>query len=781
MATASLPTDSGPAEEDLFTETVERILSAAEGREGHLIEQDLDALTQLCTNQAGQRTLNGPLGFADVDVSWTGQLMAGLQRLVTIASTVDFVQAGYQGIQACKQGDETDRFEKVRTEYRYWNEIEFCGGTLTSPTLPSRPRQWMEKKGRPLTQTLSMGLEAAAILLFIMNSPGIDRAVISDDAIEASIVLFRHHLSKNMLPSINQVGHITAALEGGDKTQSAQTTLLTSAKKRRRTSASSDDQSLVRAMKKIYAPIRSTVGLTVQIMERLEALVRKVPLDDQPLLNISSGAFFSLEFDPAVSADVAVATQIHEAAIALITSIFRKYPRHRHILIEDLFPVMLKLPTYKISMRTVTIQSSSVLYPNGLKTLSKGLTNVEPGWIQTISALILSMVQSAVVRPEVKMNHIPPYGESGGDVTQPIEVVSGLTGSQAVSDLFVAHLLSRCSKKAEDGGASEFRPILANLLDDLLMVFLVPEYPAAEMLLMSLANRISREILELVNGNKTGENTYLNTILDTFGKICAAEARILKAHREQPMRLEPEPSCYCGQSREKQNVICCDRCKSQYHASCVGISASVNLDDWYCDACQMGRIVDFEKERNANMGESGCSSSLLDESYCMRRLLIDYLSITTRNSGTAGLQDAYEFQLARWLADISNKAVDSDKGIAPSHPTTSIWPLVTRLAELWDPRESSDLIALGQNSLNGMLHCLSDEGRSRIILHIASTQSKLLVSHRSQVGLFVNQLIGNKKNAMVRKLALKAIEKVRWGRVKLRVSSCFYTTAPLTS
>jgi hypothetical protein len=115
--------------EDHFTDTIERILSAAEGREGHLIDQDLDALTQLCTYQASLRSLNGPLGFADVDVSWTGQLMEGLQLLVAMASSIDFVQAGCQCIQAGKEdgGGEVDTIETVCIIYDtrrvgYWFE-----------------------------------------------------------------------------------------------------------------------------------------------------------------------------------------------------------------------------------------------------------------------------------------------------------------------------------------------------------------------------------------------------------------------------------------------------------------------------------------------------------------------------------------------------------------------------------------------------------------------------------------------------------------------------------
>ena len=46
------------------------------------------------------------------------------------------------------------------------------------------------------------------------------------------------------------------------------------------------------------------------------------------------------------------------------------------------------------------------------------------------------------------------------------------------------------------------------------------------------------------------------------------------------------------------------------------------------------------------------------------------------------------------------------------------------------------------------------------MVDVAVAQSNLLLSHRSLIGLFVNQLIGNKNSALIRKLSLKAIEKV---------------------
>jgi len=116
--------------ERIFTDTIERILSMAEGRDGYMSDQDLQALTDLCTRQhEGLRVQSSQgsfqrgsfLGFADVDISWMGQVVEGLQRLIVGASSVDWIQAGYQGIQACKDDDgDLDNFESVGTHWNEW-------------------------------------------------------------------------------------------------------------------------------------------------------------------------------------------------------------------------------------------------------------------------------------------------------------------------------------------------------------------------------------------------------------------------------------------------------------------------------------------------------------------------------------------------------------------------------------------------------------------------------------------------------------------------------------
>ena len=205
-------------------------------------------------------------------------------------------------------------------------------------------------------------------------------------------------------------------------------------------------------------------------------------------------------------------------------------------------------------------------------------------------------------------------------------------------------------------------------------------------------------------------------------------------------------------------TINCDHCHSWYHGSCVGLSRETVPNEWLCDACQLNRVVEFETDRNTNMGGIG---NEVDESYSMRRLLIDYLSIVSRQSGIVGANDAYEFQLARWVLQLKQLDKKQQAAVNGSNGSSkNTHAMMTRLLELWDPRESSELSTTRNlRSLSGMLHCISDEGRSRMVVHLVAKHSLLVESFRIQIGLVV-KIMGVESSAMLRKLSVKVIEKV---------------------
>ena len=639
----------------------------------------------------------------------------------------------------------------------------------------------MKGRGSVLLTTLSNGLEAARTILYIMTSYGIDRRVVKEDAIVASIVLMRHNIAKNILPAINDCGHITT---GMSKSQ-LQFSPVPTKKRRRRSSVgdgSSDSDTTLRDMKKCYKSVFKLIGYTVLLMERIDTLIQRTPLDDQHIMTCSAGALVSLELDPSTDAAVQLSHQLHVATISLVTSIFRMYSKLRTLIVEDLFALMLKMPSGKRGMRTFPIQSSNVMNPQKACEFSKSLWMGATGSssppssnIQPISIIVMNLVQSSVIRPSFEsMEHDNSEDANNQVNTQP-RLISGLRACQAVSDFFVNHLLRRCSRKGEDGGASEFRPILNNLIEDLLLVLLVPEFPAAEMIVLSIANCMYHDIIQMTTSKRGKESittTYFNTIFDALGKISAAVARINKWNEENCARLDlpiirknkntknsiQHLNCYCNETEFGDKfMLKCDRCKAWFHGECIGVSQDDVPEKWLCDGCQFNTIVEFEVDRNTNLGELSCSSNLIDRPYCLRRLVIDYLSVMSLNSEVMGIRDAYGFQLARWLNQLDS-AIASNKCNVESRGNMSLIP---GLIGLWDPQASLDLnddYISSHRSLSGMFNCLSDEGRSRMIVDFTCKLSTLLISFRSQVGRIVKLLESPSKS--VRKLSLKAIEKI---------------------
>jgi cohesin loading factor subunit SCC2 len=610
--------------------------------------------------------------------------------------------------------------------------------------------QWLRLGGAGRIHLLAMGLEAASIILSIATSQGVDRRAINDDAIEASISLMRLHLSRHLVPALNQTGHLLASQ---DKTMSPEP-----AKKRRRSgngivSGSSKD------IKKVYKRILSTVHLQLLLMERLEQLVENLPLDDQQILMLTSGVLPALELDcnsTPLSNATTPGQQLQLATISVVTATFRKYPMHRETILEDLFPVMLRLPTGKRSLRSFALRYSSASSPQALSALNEAVVGDlickggTPHFIQMISALILSLVQACVRRPAY---------EVAGEATENVRWFSGLQSCQTVADFFVDQLLKRCALTKDGAGALEFRPMLTNIVEDFLMVFLIPEYPGAEFLLASLTRRLTHDLgqasptFRTGNSKSTPEATYMTVAFDALGKICAVQARILAQQQERDLILttdvpqrgeadEMELSCYC-KSKACENIflVGCEHCKTYVHGKCVGIPNSPSIPkEWNCDSCRLGHILSREHGKY----QSQETEDLIDISYVMRHA---FQCALAHRLGATGIEDAKHVHLARWLGEVEQKC--NENGL-----NTQQHKVVTELLEFWEkPGPSGEI--------------MTEEGGIRLILFLAAKTSPLIKSFRNQLR-FILKLMSDTSSHSLRKLSLKAIEKVSTNFTRFR-------------
>lgn len=565
-----------------------------------------------------------------------------------------------------------------------------------------------------LLDCLSGALDAASIIVVIASSPGVDPRVVNEDAIEACISLMRHHLKSHIIPSINQTGHLLVC----DNEPPA--------KKRR-----SVESGLSKDIKKVYKQVLSTTKLQLGLMERFEGLVRNLSMDDQQILLLTNTVIAALELDGSQP----LAIQLQLASIAVLKEAFRKYPLHRESFVEDLFPIMLKLPTGKRSLRCFPLRYSSFSSPQMLSAVNEvvvGKIINKSHFIQVTSALIVELVHSCVNRPSY---------ESVGDETR---WHSGLDQCHSVADFFADQLLKRCASTTP--GASEFRPTLLVLVEDWLMMYLVPEFPAAELLLYSLQQRLYHEIGQATPSlrnrqSKPPEASFLSIACDVVGKITAVQARISAYQRSRDMVFSYEivdarqrrMACYCGAGsfEDKRFRVGCNRCHKFFHGTCMGIADSESVPSgWFCDSCLLQNIQDREQSRYPQ------AQHVIDLEYTIRH---SYQSQLAHRLGVEGLDHAKQFHFARWLDELEGRCTASGVTKQPHQ-------IMNELSEFWEkPGPSGEF--------------LSNEGGIRSILFVAAKTSQLAKSFRKQI-MVILKFLSDESSHSLRKLSLKALEKV---------------------
>jgi cohesin loading factor subunit SCC2 len=609
---------------------------------------------------------------------------------------------------------------------------------------------------------LQNGLEAATIILFIINTPDIDRRIVGDDAIRGVITLMRLHLSRHLIPALNQTGNFTSeAWKKKDSSGSPPTS------KRRRVSENSEGAFLnTKDVKKVYKCITATIGLQLTLMERIEGLMLMLPLDDQQVLMLTSGVLPVFEVDSTLSSssnakEAFQARQLQTTSISVLTAAFRKYPMHRDIVLEDLFPIMLSLPTGKRSLRTFPVRYSSspstTLKAMNTEIVGSLLSNgTEPHHIQMMTALILSLVHSCVHRPSYVVEESNAGGEGNTSPATSAKLQSGLRSSIVVADTFVRCLLKRCTKGKGDS-VSEYRPVLINIVEDLLLVLTIPEYPAAELLLAALQRRLNQDLSAASPIFKTSNNqqqqqlevTYLNCALDVMGKICSVQARLLSVAEDKSLRMITEVpmsntsssehviDCHCKKQNTDVLRVQCEQCNSIFHGKCVGLPDEESIpEQWFCDRCVLGRIIVREQHRT-DIAEEG--TLLFDRIYAMRYA---FQSATTHQMCLIddNIDDPIKFHLARWIDEIDQKKI-SQTGLQLKRLATS------KILEYWD-------------SCAGLKpELLSDEGSVRVIVSLLTQTSQFFLSFRKQVEFLVKHL-SDENPQVLRKLSLKVIEKV---------------------
>jgi cohesin loading factor subunit SCC2 len=644
-------------------------------------------------------------------------------------------------------------------------------------------------------QVLLCGLEAASILLAIMACPGIDRRAVEDDTIDACVNLIKNHIQKHVAPALSNTGHMGMLSPADDAKGDGDDGGIVGEeddppKIKRAKTVAPNRGAIAKSLKVVYTPILSTIGLFGTILERAEEFINVNEMDDRLLFTLSSAALLSLTIDasPIVRADVASLTSIvQESAMDLIAAIFARYPRHRSIIIEDLFPLMLKLPTSKRSHRSYLIKKR---LGAASTSMSAGGSSAENDYIQPICVLTLMLIQASVVMPtqsgeevaqegDAKMDDRDASDDDDDDEEKPALDTTGLEGCDAVCNQFTSQMLLRCSRKGEEGGASEFRPILSNLIDDLLQVRFMIEFPAADMLLLNLSHRLGNDLMRASTASKSHvvEATYLATAMDAFGKITSHVAGRLRQSREDPLNLsdnmcDDEPMeevnrCFCGRGNLDTFMVDCDRCHSWYHGSCVTITKDSVPDQWFCDDCKLQTAILDQAKVFGRSHDGSEALTSKDHNHVFRQVLLGYLSNIAQSSSSIPAEKTRQFLIASWVRDISRMQNSDGNG------SFDIELVRTYVISQWS--------SPSQQQQSSYMN-LTDHGLSKVMTALMAS-SQLSTSFGQLLGVLL-KLMGDDMTAL-RKLSLKAFLQVATAdpalmsnpSVRKEVSRCFHDPA----
>lgn len=635
-------------------------------------------------------------------------------------------------------------------------------------------------------------------------TPNIDRRIISEDSIEAVVTLLRHHLTRNVGPTLNNTGHLITLQENKSPSK-----VTMSARKRRRSSDRGDsaDQRLVKELKKVYKPIVTSIPQLLILLETMEKLMYKIQVEDSLVLTLSSTSLFVFGIEPILAYQNYIHL-FHVASIGVLTAISRRFPQHRSVLIEDLFPILLHAPISKKSQCSFPIAfgPESLMSPQRAKTQSIARTSSarsactsrkrrrssigsvegeeDSSNVHAMSVLILCLIQSCVVFPTYEDEDT----ENGAEVDQVNVDIgqstnrqrkSGIISCQKLCDLFVSQLLQRCARKGEDGGASEFRPILTSLVEDFLTMQLLPEHPAAEMVLSTICRGLGNDIYKASsyagsdpkrnqNNNIAPEATYLSTAFDILGRISGSIAELLATQRDSPLSIsrhveenlqlkqngQKVHSCFCGrQSLVDTLMISCDKCKGFYHSECVGQTRKTLQEEWICDDCKLKEMAtdvsrEFSDLNSIRKKSQGSDSNVMTsnlEIHVFRQLVLTYLS---NENDTPAVRFAREFLLAQWV-----KMLDSEDNSTDASNDVSSGVLAQHFLDIWN----SQVNALTSKLRN--VSPLSGDGYRRLMIALSTSKSDLVQSFPRLMGLLI-QFMGDKKLVSIRKLAVKALAQV---------------------
>ena len=538
-------------------------------------------------------------------------------------------------------------------------------------------------------QVLLKGLDGALMTLLVMTQPDIERRLMREELLDQLIACVVHAIKRNILPIYDATIRDRPGKEAEDDSQSQRSDAEDDDEEEQEEDVDADATPSKRkppSKKKRKAPQippaeapaadaawwKAAEASMKEVMKKVELLlslldsyIRSETTRDQQILPLIDLCFLVLSTEHC--------TKLQISTLPLMVAIFLHGDESRRNVIIDGVVTAFRSSAQRKMQRSFSLQyPASTSFRSQFAPLAAGVGGAGTGSsggakIQILVALMMQLnhsISGAMVRDTaMQAQHeqlLQQLLTSSSPSTVPPSLVAeakafaervkdGYQSGQKASWYFVQSFLERM-QPTSTGGSLQFKhtqTMLRAVLDDLLLVLFLPEWPAAEQLLHCFVVRMCM----VLDRPKAVDKTVVNS--DRFHLLCISCLGLIcqqvKAHEVQvqraPMLIRPHKAidsqqpatphaasevtdCICGYRRvggsawtpteegddaavdpaaadvavteaDTAFYLDCDSCHVWYHGVCVGFRSQEEVEaagNWVCESCTLRTAVMQQKQ-----------------------------------------------------------------------------------------------------------------------------------------------------------------------------------------
>ena len=372
------------------------------------------------------------------------------------------------------------------------------------------------KKWRALSvERIGRATEAAQTILAISGGSGLGPAMVVEEILETVLEHARFHLVTNIYSEMDPSYRYTPQ-EQEEEVPSEFVIHVGGRVSKQKTAKAKKGFSFNRwDLTLLYFKL-------AELLESMSVLAKSCVLTDTLVLQLSSLALkpFFVENN----------STLQLSALKLARNIFSKYPKHRPLMLEEIFQSLAKLPSSKRTLRTYHLGTHA---ESGEESQGKS--------IQMVTALVMQLLQSIAVVSREK-SHLETEEQFSG-TSLDADLISSIDEVFKTGQNFLTTLFKKCYASAPSKSEVDFRPIFEEFVQNLLTTLLLPHWPVSGTLLSIMCR-----LFLVTFTNKQAELSMRLAALEHVGNIISQSRSQMADHearRSPPTSPTEDTSMVC--------------------------------------------------------------------------------------------------------------------------------------------------------------------------------------------------------------------------------------------